>query len=152
MPTAVVYLQRWCGWCHVKLWPSRSVQCTPYNRAPSHFMQRRIRKVHACLAVTCHLHFWQNDRYLLRAAALTRGCNGYRNKSQHTKDRQTETETDRERAQKNNNNLCSEAVPLVESMHFVFTRMPSEGYRRRLRSLLLYLCYVFRVLINSLVC
>ena len=24
-----------------------------------------------CLAVTCHLHFWQNDRGLLRAAAVT---------------------------------------------------------------------------------
>ena len=32
------------------------------------------------------------------------------------------------------------------------TRMPGESYRRRLRSLLLYLCYVFRTLINSLVC
>ena len=32
------------------------------------------------------------------------------------------------------------------------TRMPGESYRRRLRSLLLYLCYVFRALINSLVC
>ena len=27
-----------------------------------------IRKVYACLTVTCHLHFWQNDRDLLRAA------------------------------------------------------------------------------------
>ena len=30
--------------------------------------------------------------------------------------------------------------------------MPGESYRRRLRSLLLYLCYAFRALINSLVC
>ena len=29
------------------------------------------------LAVTCHLHFWQNDRDLLRATAVTRGWNGY---------------------------------------------------------------------------
>ena len=29
--------------------------------------------------------------------------------------------------------------------------MPGESYRRRLRSLFLYLCYVFRALINSLV-
>ena len=42
----VVYLQRWC---HMKL-----------------------RRVNACLAVTCHLHFWQNDRDLLRAIAVTR--------------------------------------------------------------------------------
>ena len=32
------------------------------------------------------------------------------------------------------------------------TRMPGESYRRRLGSLLLYLCYVLRALINSLVC
>ena len=36
-------------------------------------MQSHIRKVYACLAVTCHLHFRQNDRDLLRATAVTRG-------------------------------------------------------------------------------
>ena len=36
-------------------------------------------------AVTCHLHFWQNDRDFLRATVVTRGWNGYRNKSQHRK-------------------------------------------------------------------
>ena len=44
-----------------------------------------IRKVYACLAVTCHLHFWQNDRDLLRATAVAQGWNRYRNKSQHRK-------------------------------------------------------------------
>ena len=69
----------------MKLLPSRRVLCTPYNHTPCHFMQSHIRKVYACLAVTCHLHFWQNDRGLLRATAVTRGWNGYRNrnKSQH---------------------------------------------------------------------
>ena len=67
----------------MKLLPSRRVLCTPYNHAPCHFMQSHIRKVHAYLAVTCHLHFWQNDRGLLRATAATRGWNGYRCKSQH---------------------------------------------------------------------
>ena len=43
-------------------------------------------------------------------------------------------------------------VPLVEFMYLVFTRMPGESYHKQLRSLLLYLCYVFRALINSLVC
>ena len=52
---------------------SAQVLCTPYNHAPCHFMQSHIRKVYACLAVTCHLHFWQNDRELLRATAVTRG-------------------------------------------------------------------------------
>ena len=43
-------------------------------------------------------------------------------------------------------------LPLVEFMYLVFTRMPGDSYRRRLRSMSLYLCYVFRVLINSLGC
>ena len=66
---------------------SAQVLCTPYNHAPCHFMQSHIRKVYACLAVTCHLHFWQNDRDLLHATVVTRGWNGYRNLShvmQHT--------------------------------------------------------------------
>ena len=64
---------------------SAQVLCTPYNHVPCHFIQSRIRKVYACLAVTCHLHFWQNNRDLLRATVVTRGWNGYRNKSQHRK-------------------------------------------------------------------
>ena len=38
-----------------------------------------------CLAVTCQLHFLQNDRVLLCATAVTRGRNRYQNKSQHRK-------------------------------------------------------------------
>ena len=56
-----------------------------YTIQPCHFMQSHIRKVYASIAVTCHLHFWRNDRGLLRATAVTRGWNGYRNKSQHRK-------------------------------------------------------------------
>ena len=48
-------------------------------------MQSHIRKVYVCLAVTCHLRFWQNDQGLLCATAVTQGWNGYRNKSQHRK-------------------------------------------------------------------
>ena len=70
--TALVY-----GWCHMKLLPSRRILCTPYNHAPCHFMQSHLRKVHAYLAVTCHLHFWI-FYVLLR-------WNGYRNKNQHRK-------------------------------------------------------------------
>ena len=85
LSTEVVYLQRWHGWCYMKLQPSRRKFCVhhttmqPYNHAPCHFMQSHIRKVYACLAVICHLHFWQNDRDLLRATAVTRGWNRYRN-------------------------------------------------------------------------
>ena len=64
---------------------SAQVLCTPYNHAPCHFMQSHIRKVYACLAVTCHLHFWQNDWDLSCATVVTWGWNGYRKKSQHRK-------------------------------------------------------------------
>ena len=67
----------------MKLLPSRRVLCTPFNHAPCHFMQSHVRRVHACFDVTCHLHFWQSGRDLLRATAAILGWNGYRNKSQH---------------------------------------------------------------------
>ena len=31
-----------------------------------------------CMHVTCHLHFWKNDRDLLHATAVTHWCNGHR--------------------------------------------------------------------------
>ena len=55
------------------------------TNAEARFNKSHIRKVYVCLAVTCHLHFWQNDRDFLRATVVTRGWNGYRNKSQHRK-------------------------------------------------------------------
>ena len=48
--------------------------------------------------------------------------------------------------------LVFEDIPLVKFMYPVFTRIPDESYHWRLRSLLLCLCDVFQVLINSLVC
>ena len=57
---------------------SAQVLCTPINHVPCHFMQSHIRKMYVCLAVTCHLHFWQNDRDLVRATAVTRGWKGFR--------------------------------------------------------------------------
>ena len=45
------------------------------TNAEARFNKSHIRKVYACLAVTCHLHFWQNDRDLLRATVVTRGWN-----------------------------------------------------------------------------
>ena len=66
--------------------------CIPYNHAPCHLVQSHCiyifmytYKVYACLAVTCHLHFWRNDRGLLHVTAVTQGWNRYRNKSQHRK-------------------------------------------------------------------
>ena len=57
--------------------PCTSLQC--------YFKRSHIVRGHAYLAVTCHLHFWQNDRDLLRATTVTLWWNGYRNKSQHRK-------------------------------------------------------------------
>ena len=88
-PKRCAYRAVWLlyGWCLVKLLPSRRVLRTQYNHAPWHvtalFMQSHIRRMHARLAVTGNLHFWQNDRDLLRAVGVTRGWNGYRKKSQH---------------------------------------------------------------------
>ena len=55
------------------------------TNAEARFNKSHIRKMYACLAVTCHLHSWQNDPDFLRATVVTRGWNGYRNKSQHRK-------------------------------------------------------------------
>ena len=38
--------------------------------------------MHVYLAVSCHLHFWQGDRDLLRAIAVTGRRNEYRNKTE----------------------------------------------------------------------
>ena len=43
-------------------------------------------------------------------------------------------------------------VCLMDFVFLLFTRMPGESKRGRLRHLLLLLCDVYRALINSLVC
>ena len=48
------------------------------------------------------------------------------------------------------NVLLPEAVPLMEFIYLVFTRMPGESSRGWLKTLL-YLCYVFQALINTFV-
>ena len=42
-----------------------------YTIQPCYFMQSDIGKVHVCLAVTSHLHFWQNDWDLLQTTVVT---------------------------------------------------------------------------------
>ena len=46
---------------------------------------KHICKVHAYLAVTCHLYIWPNDWDLLCATVVTQGWNRYCNKSQQRK-------------------------------------------------------------------
>ena len=78
--TEGVYLQ--C--CLVVTWlvPRKTVAMSvhvlraPYNHAPvsqCHFIQSHIHKMDLCLAVTCHLHFWQNGQDLSNATAVIKG-------------------------------------------------------------------------------
>ena len=43
-----------------------------YSVGPN-LIQSHIRRVPVCLAVTCHLHFWQSEQDRLGATAVTRG-------------------------------------------------------------------------------
>ena len=81
----MVYLQRWHGWCHIKLQLSRCTFCV-HHTTVHHVTSCKATYIRCMgLAVTCHLHFWQNDWDLLRATSVTWGWNGYQNKSQHRK-------------------------------------------------------------------
>ena len=77
-PNCLLLFLSWCLMSSDVIWHIRD-KLWPMPKHGS------IRKVYACLAVTWHLHFWQNDRDFLRATVVTRGWNGYRNKSQHRK-------------------------------------------------------------------
>ena len=63
--------------CTLSVKPCCSLQCR--------FIQSHIGGVHVCLAVTCHLHFWQNDRDLLRAYCGNTGWNGYHHRKLTTR-------------------------------------------------------------------
>ena len=63
------------GRCHVKksfCLGAFSAHRTTIHHATSLHAKPHIRRAHACIAVTCLLHRWQNDRGLLRATAVTR--------------------------------------------------------------------------------
>ena len=68
------YPLKWCTYSAGMAgatWNCSHLSASPvYTIQPCHFMQSHIRKVYACLAVTCHLHFWQNDQDLLRATDI----------------------------------------------------------------------------------
>ena len=59
--------------------------CTPFTHASvcsvTLFKARDVGCMSQCLAVTFHLHFWQNELDLLRVTAVTRGWIGYWNKT-----------------------------------------------------------------------
>ena len=61
----------------VSLFPDRFPHYAWTAAYSAHFDFVRTR-MYLYWGVTCHLHFWQNDRGLLRATAVTRGWNGHR--------------------------------------------------------------------------
>ena len=80
----VEYPPKWCTYSAGTA--GATWNCSRLGASPVYTIQPYTMSLHAkphthmyaCLAVTCHLHFWQNDRDLLRAAAVTRGWNGHR--------------------------------------------------------------------------
>ena len=84
---SAVYLLH--SWRHVELLSSRCMFSVHYTTMYQFTMSLHAKtniyvyRVHLCLAVTYHLYFWQNDLDLLRATAVTRAWNGYRNETQH---------------------------------------------------------------------
>jgi len=46
--------------CHLSARSVYTIQ--PCTSLQCHFIQSHMCRGHVCLAVTCHLHFWQNDR------------------------------------------------------------------------------------------
>ena len=129
---------------------SRRVLCTPYNHAPCHFMQSHIRKVYACLAVTCHLRFWQNDRGLLRATAVTRGWNGYRNKSQHRKfqfSRRSSRDSNPRPFDHESGALTTELCPLPYIEMYDFVTETKSILFSFFKTIIIEVCYCFGVTI-----
>ena len=59
-----------------------SVYTIPPRTISRQFMQSHRHRVHTCLAVTCHLHFRQNDRDLYRATTVTRVTSERRRKKE----------------------------------------------------------------------
>ena len=71
----------------MKLLPSRHRLCrhqTTIRQFIVSFYSKPHIKGPLCLAVTCHIHFWQNDWDLLHATAVTEGWNRCRNKGPYT--------------------------------------------------------------------
>ena len=82
MDTTMMMMMSWCLMSSDVIWHIRDKLWPMPKHGSIKSTYVRCMRV---LAVTCHLHFWQNDRDFLRATAVTRGWNGYRNKSQHRK-------------------------------------------------------------------
>ena len=50
-------------WNCCRLGASSVYAIQPRTSLHCHFIRSHMRRMHVCLAVTCHLHFWQNVRF-----------------------------------------------------------------------------------------
>ena len=76
------------GWCHVKLllsWHMFRVCHTTMHQFTVSSYSNPHTQVHSCLAITCHLYFYQTDCDVLDATAATQAWSRHQNKSQHRK-------------------------------------------------------------------
>ena len=111
------------------------------------------------IAVTCHLHFWQNDRDFFTCYCGNTGWNGYRNKSQHRKSKSTlekkilppfqqgfEPATFQSRVRRSNH----WAIPAPKIRFLTWTYIYVHGFRGRVPTSF-SLCYtgLFRVALGS---
>ena len=80
-----------------------------------------------CLGLTCHLHFWQNERDLIRATAVTRGWNGQPNESAHKVNSGEENSPAAPAGDSNSQPLDHEsgAVPITSYPGSLETTLPS---------------------------
>ena len=75
------YSLRWCTNSTVWMW-----NCVHHSTIHQFTVSLySIYRAYVYLAITCHLHFWQNDQGLSRATAVTWGWNRYWSDSQHRK-------------------------------------------------------------------
>ena len=59
-----------CGWACFRIGSHTMPAQRCSQPTPTSFGKARV---YACLGVTCHLHFWQNDWGILHATAITSG-------------------------------------------------------------------------------
>ena len=118
---------------------SAQVLCTPHHTTMHQFtvsLHSHIGRVLVCLAVTCHLHFWQNGRDLLRVTAVTLGWNGYRNKSQHRKLTPEKKFSSRSCGDSNPGPLDHESSALTSELSPLPIYLPSNAHAQRCRLLM----------------
>ena len=139
--------------------------CTPYSHAPVYSIipckATYVGRLCQSLAVTCHLHFWQNDRDLVRATVVTRGgvgwgvWNGYQNNSQHTKFILRRKFSRRSCRDSNSRPFDHESVALTAEISPLHPVMVCDGVHPHIGTVFLYSlsrCLLFLRATSSMIC